>query len=789
MKRLAINNSMIKLKIQHIFSKNIAILSFELLIFSIANIANAQVTGIPTDDKAMLINESTINSPNLEYSPTFYENGIVFISTDNKTHSKIIDQNQKNFKGVSIQIARRGPEGILTAPELFSKKMTSSYNDGPLCFDAENKTVFYSTNNSKKVKSKSGKRCQRILMMNYQNNEWGTPIDLPFNNDEFDNCHPTISIDGNTLYFASNRERGVGGMDLYYVKKEGDSWGTPINLGPEVNTNKNDAFPYIHPNGTLFFASDGREGLGGLDIYYTKMQENEQFSAPQNLGKPYNSEADDFGFIVDIDAKNGYLSSNRTGGNGEDDIYSFTTQNIVAKPVEVIKECTIVLFTAEKTDGKEIDNVNIKVANISDYEIGEVISDNAGNIIKLTAVDSTNILTSVGDGSAIKYTSNAEGRAEVKVKNGKYLVNLTKNGYQNKEVLINGCEDRDEMLVLLEKIGDNTIPLVGNLKNNRGNPIANATVTLTDEASGETQTITTDNQGNYKYNVKPDANYKVSVVKDNYLAASTKISTKDMKKDSKPVPVNIEMAELTNPLPAGKVFQLNNVYYNFNDAALRPDARLDLDPLVSLLKSYPEVEIELSSHTDSRGDKNYNQTLSQKRAESAVKYLTDRGIAANRIKAVGYGEAQPRNRCVDGVKCSEVEHKINRRTEVKITKGGNELDVAIIDKLYSNKNSESSSTDSNSTNPNGNAANNSGSSSSAIVNGEYWVVAGSYQNPKNAEDQLASLTRKGYTPTIVFASDINFYRVLVEKTNSLEVARTILRKLKSQREPAFVLRG
>jgi outer membrane protein OmpA-like peptidoglycan-associated protein len=782
----------------------------------------AQVAEIPTDDKAMIINEATVNSANFEFSPAFYENGIVFISTDKTTKNKFTDKKQKNNKGVSIQIARRSPEGILMAPDIFSQKITSAYNDGPLCFDRENKTMFYSTNNvknGKQIKSKNGRVCQRILMATSEKGEWSNGVDLPFNSDEFDNCHPSISIDGNILYFSSNREGGVGGMDIYMSKKEGDTWGNPVNLGPDINTEKNDVFPFIHANGTLFYASDGKNGLGGYDIFSTKPNEGSVFSKPENIGKPFNSEADDFGLILDSEGKNGYFSSNRAGGKGEDDIYSFRTENVVGKKKDKNTDCKITVYVVEKTDGKEIEAVNVKVMNITDYEIGEVVTDVNGSIIKLTSNDSTNILTSAGKSDVATYQSSNEGKAELKVKNGKYLVNISKNGYQNKQIIVNGCQDRDEILFLMEKVGENTIPLAGVLKGNRGNPIPNATVTLTDEATNETQVITTDNEGKYKYFVKPDANYKISVTKDNFLATSTKFSTKNMKKDAPEIPISLDLAELTSPLPEGKIFQLNNVYYNYNDASLRPDARLDLDPLVALLKAYPEVEIELSSHTDARGKSDYNQSLSQRRAESAVKYLTDRGIAAKRIKAVGYGETQPRNQCRDGVTCTEEQHKINRRTEVKVTKASDDLDISVIDKLYNGNNvaNNNNTTVANSTSKevaptkttsptqnttvNNTTVKNSNTTTSQSTtsvgnssewnpaSGEFWVVAGSYQNAKNADDQAASLSKKGYLPVIIFASDINFYRVLVEKTSNLNDARKLLKTLKSHREPAFVLRN
>ncbi len=788
------------------------IISLSLLLSSCVIFAQ---TEIPMDDKAMIINEATINGTNFEFSPAFFENGIVFIYTDKTTKEKVTDKNQKGNKGVSIQVARRGPEGILAAPELFAQNITSAYNDGPMCFDQENKTMFYSTNNvknGKKMKSKKGIIRQRLVMSTFDGTTWTTPVDLPFNNEEYDNVHPALSADGNVLYFASNRPGGVGGMDIYLVKKNGNTWGEPMNLGADINTEKNDVFPFVHADGTLFYASDGKSGMGGLDVFFSKPNKDGTFMLPKNIGKPYNSAGDDFGLIVDLEGKNGYFSSNRSGGKGEDDIYSFHTDNVIAKE-KGKNNCKLTAYVVEKERGKEVEGASIKIMNISDYEIGEVLTDNSGNIIKLTSNDSTNILTSVKDIEATKIVSNIEGRADLLLQNGKYLLNISKNGYQEKQLLINGCQDRDEILVLLEKLSDNTIPMVGTLRGTRGNPIPNSTVTLTDEKTGETQVIQTDNQGEFKYFVKPNSDYKLSATKDNFLATSMKFNTKNMDKNAPELPIKMEMTELVNTasLPEGKIFQLNNVYYNYNDATLRPDARLDLDPLVALLKTYSDVEIELSSHTDSRGKDTYNQQLSQRRAESVAKYLTDRGIAASRIKAVGYGETQLRNGCRDGVQCDEAQHKINRRTEVKITKSPSDLDVSVVDKYYqgnaannsasTNVLSQSNTTTNNTTETTENTTNSASSTmtSSNTTNsspnayspaaGEYWIVAGSYQNVQNADDQAASLSRKGYVPTIIFAEDIHFYRVLVSRTNSLSDARKLLKVLKAQREPAFALRG
>lgn len=750
----------------------------------------AQPKEIPTHDKVMLLNEQTINTPNLEYSPTFFENGIVFISTSSKSKKKAYDDRMKQ-QTTSIQIARRGTDGVLQKPEVFAAEITTSLNDGPVSFDRTNETIYFSTNfqnkKGKEIKAKNGQTQQKIQSAKFRDGKWQDIEILPFNNVEYSCVHPSLSVDGNALYFSSNKPGGMGGMDLYVSRKTGDTWGEPINLGKEINTEKDEVFPFIHADGTLYFASNNVNTLGGLDIYAAKMK-GDMFHAPNNIGRPFNSADDDFGFILDLEKKNGYFASNRSGGKGSDDIYSFTSEEKLDATKSSDVEKVITFVVADNKNGKDVNDVAIKLYPLSDIEIGDLITDADGNIIKLTSADSTNILSSVSNAEGINIMTDNTGKGQAKLKNGDYLVNVTKDGYHTKQTILNVNDDRSDFMILFEQASEGSIPVTGVLRNNRGNPIANATITLTDENGGEPQVIKTDNKGNYKYYVKPNTNYTLSATKDNHLSTSMRINSKDYANNgAKEIAINMEMSELTTPLPTGKIFQLNNVYYNYNDATLRPDAKKDLDPLVSLLKSYPEVEIELSSHTDSRGRTEYNQQLSQRRAESVVNYLVQKGIAANRVKAMGYGESNLRNRCTDGVTCTESEHQINRRTEVKVTKGGNDLDVLVVDKLYKGPATTNTAEDKgqNSTTTNAEV-----SAQDLVGKGNFWVVAGSFQDQKNADEQLKKIQQKGYSAAkIVFSESIKFYRVIVLETTSIKEALSLYKKLKHQKEAAFILRG
>jgi outer membrane protein OmpA-like peptidoglycan-associated protein len=173
----------------------------------------------------------------------------------------------------------------------------------------------------------------------------------------------------------------------------------------------------------------------------------------------------------------------------------------------------------------------------------------------------------------------------------------------------------------------------------------------------------TDKDGHFKFVLDKEADYSLVARKTNFMAGSAKFTTKGL---TSAAPIN-QTLYLT-PIVLNKAIRIDNIYYDFDKAAIRPDAARELDKLVTMMKENPTIWVELGSHTDSRGNDKYNLRLSQNRAESAVQYIIAKGVEKNRIFAKGYGETVPVNGCVNGVNCSEAEHQLNRRTEIKIIK-------------------------------------------------------------------------------------------------------------------------
>ncbi|MEM1118913.1 MAG: hypothetical protein AAGJ18_00605, partial [Bacteroidota bacterium] len=266
-------------------------------------------------------NEKTINSDALEFSPAFYENGIVFISdTETGLNNDRYTDDKIDRKTVSIFLARRNEEGVLKKAIPFAEELTTRWHEGPITFNKTNDKVYFSRNDfldGQVAKASDGIVKQMIISADMANGKWANERRLPFNNPEYDFFHPSINVDDNVLYFASNRPGGYGGTDIWKVEKTATGWGEPINLGPGVNTPNTEGFPFIHADGTLFFSSKGHDSSGGFDVYFSKPYQG-QYTSPVNLGTKFNSNKDDIGFIIDRDKRNGYLSSDRDGGSGQD---------------------------------------------------------------------------------------------------------------------------------------------------------------------------------------------------------------------------------------------------------------------------------------------------------------------------------------------------------------------------------------------------------------------------------------------------------------------------------------
>ena len=321
------------------------------------------------------IENAGVNSEYSDYGPAYMGTKVVFASArDTGNFSKRkhtwTGQNFTNLYGADLT-----EDGALGKVDKYGKKLNSKFHESTPAFTKDGKTVYFTRNNFLDKRGYDGQKVTllKIYKATLVEDKWTDITELPFNSDNFQTAHPALSPDGKTMYFASDREGSIGKSDIFKVKiNEDGSFGEPINLGPTVNTEGRETFPFVTAKNELYFASDGQPGIGGLDIFIAQIKEDGSIKEALNIGEEANSPKDDFALIINTDNNKGFLSSNRDGGNGSDDIYKFVEK----KPIW----CKQILFGVITDEDTKLPLANVKVT-LSDEKfnkIKEVITDATG---------------------------------------------------------------------------------------------------------------------------------------------------------------------------------------------------------------------------------------------------------------------------------------------------------------------------------------------------------------------------------------------------------------------------
>lgn len=730
--------------------------------------------------KLSVKNEESINTDGIDFSPSFYEDGIVFISSKMDAKAKPKAKGAPKGKSyVTIMRSTRDMEGALAAPQLFAQELIGSYNEGPVCFDRTGETVYFSANVSQKKgkKNKASKKGQ-IKMALYSatrvGGKWSEPVQLPFSTGEFDDMHPAISIDGDMLIFASNREGGQGKMDLWASYKVGDAWGAPVNLST-VNSASDEAFPFIHADNTLYFASDVAGGSGGLDLYFVVHDGDKHWTTPVNMGQPFNTSGDDFGLIVDLNKINGYYSSSGSGGKGQDDIFSFYTENgnlddfLLQQNRIADRMLDLQVTVLDRKTYQPLSMAEVKLLNYDQHNV--IGRDEEGNYITIQEEDGKDVLRPGTPDPGIEGETDRRGFYTTDVRAGNYAITVSKDGYQPKQLRVPITKPGNNLEILMDRgAPDGQVRWSASVFNTVTNaPMSGTTMVITNQRTGKKDTLVTDANGIVDHYLDPNTKYKVDLYQGKRIIGTTEINTTGYDGANQILMQNISVA----PFLSGDVVDLPNIYYNFNDAKLRPDARKDLRMLAALLKQQPDVTVELASHTDCRGSAAYNQDLSQRRANGVVDYLVAQGVSRDRLKPVGYGESQPRNKCVDGVPCTEAEHAQNRRTEMRVLTGGAGNAIVRVDGRLPGSTGGVGTT--------GNVQ------VSPADNAEYHVVAGSFLMPERAENHLRTVQSGGFPDAaIVRFPNSEFYSISVGSFSTRKEAFQLKKALNRAKFEAFV---
>jgi tetratricopeptide (TPR) repeat protein len=342
-------------------------------------------TDFPDYYKALSVNAGRwkiktidINSAQEDFSPAYYKNKIVFSSSRKKTKmiSKTWNGTKLPFIDLYVVDSVEGQlsEKVTEFPAFFNDK----FHDGPASFTKNGKLMFFTRNNYDSNSGEGTKKLQ-LFYSEYLDEKWSEPRGFVFNSPEYSTGHPSVSEDGKTIYFVSDMPGGQGGTDLYKIVYGSDSaWSKPFNMGKSINTEGNEMFPFFHESGILYFSSNGHVGLGGLDLFQTDLKGD---TTIENLGFPINDRFDDFGLIMNSTQSNGYFSSNREGGLGFDDIYSFTYDKpadvsevlveVTKKPEEIISPNDSVMIDSTHSDN--LDKLNASRLNdASEADLGRV---------------------------------------------------------------------------------------------------------------------------------------------------------------------------------------------------------------------------------------------------------------------------------------------------------------------------------------------------------------------------------------------------------------------------------
>lgn len=294
------------------------------------------------DSSSIRVTPFPHNSAFSDFSPAYYKSDSVIVFASSRGTGKI-DELWSHAPFLDLFISEKKDTGY-TAPAPLPGNVNKEFHEGPLVLDSTGTIMYFTRNNyiRRKKKGEEGIMKLKVFKAQFKDGKWTEVSDLPFNSDEYSVGHPTLSPDGKYLFFASDmpHENAQGGQDLYYLEITSSGYEPPVNLGTGINTKGDEVFPFMHKNGTLFFASDSYEGFGGLDIYSAAKGSDGKWGSVTNFGYPVNSSRDDFGLIYNKTFDGGLFSSNRAGGAGSDDIYMFDKKNVVILAGKVVDKKT-----------------------------------------------------------------------------------------------------------------------------------------------------------------------------------------------------------------------------------------------------------------------------------------------------------------------------------------------------------------------------------------------------------------------------------------------------------------
>ncbi|MFM2269107.1 MAG: hypothetical protein RL757_2548 [Bacteroidota bacterium] len=573
---------------------------------------------------------NVLNSPSEEYSPALAPDGSLYFVAYRSDEVITLNGKEGDYHAKIFRTKRNEKASKWDEPEALGAEVNRpGVNQGNVAFSRDGNVMYFT-----RVELDGNNLSQSKIFYSVKaGNQWGAAQEVAGINGEFIAKQPSMGeLYGKTvLFFVSNMEGTKGGFDIFYAERKDDgSFAAPVNLGTGINTVGDEETPY-YSNGKLYFSSTGHAGIGGFDIFQSAWN-GSAWAEPKNMGKPFNSSADDKSYSADADG-NGFVVSNRAGGRSLksktccDDIWVISVPPI---------EATLKVIALE--DGKK-----------------------SSGGVKFRLLEST---TKIGENEGADYESPL-------AREKSYTVIASKEGFYGDTIRFTtvglAASQMFSKEVKLRAIPP-AIPIIVTLMATNKKSYSDLTYTLIDK--GSKKTVATGKGAAYNTKLERNVEYMLIGSKDGYISDTVAFNTNGIMATT----TITKMVAPRRTIRNSEKIVINNIFYAYNSADITfEEAKRALDYVNEIMVKNPTIVIELGSHTDSRGKDDYNMNLSQRRAESAKQYLLSRGISPDRIVAKGYGETQIINQCQNGVKCSDDEHQQNRRTEFQIIAGPKEI--------------------------------------------------------------------------------------------------------------------
>jgi outer membrane protein OmpA-like peptidoglycan-associated protein/tetratricopeptide (TPR) repeat protein len=563
------------------------------------------------------------NSIYSDFAPIYYKGKLIFSSgrQSKDYRDDTYDWNGEYFLDLFLYDENRDVNNQVVR---FGNSIGSKFHEGAISFSADYKKFFFTRSNYYKGKLKrdsKGANNLKIFIAEEINGHWKVNAEFPYNSDDYSVGHPSLSHDGKVLYFVSNMPGGFGGTDIYKCSFIDGEWSRPKNLGDRVNTKGDEMFPYFNSRNSLFFSSNGRAGKGGLDLYVVNTDGGD-FEAG-HLGSPLNSSGDDFSLVMHNEGRVGYFASNRSGGVGEDDIYSFKIE--------------------------QNNRINI------------VVQDSLGN----NFVTPDLITVVQPEGVDVKYDE-VEKKFSFDIK-----------GEQSFRTLIQKYSYTPIDTVLYSHILDSEKTYHFKMKRSHDTPNTNVNFLTKDKATGEfvildvLQIVEPEiidlhpelGVGNYEVKLQNNLNYRVFAKKDGYYALDFKFFCTDTIANMSHL-LEMKLMPEENIKNEYLPDDLASVYFDFDKADVKTEAFNNINKVVDLLKQNNQLMVTLVARTDTRGTSEYNDALAFRRASATREFFVKEGISVERVVILALGETSPFDR-IEGQTLKDW-YRINRCVDFEL---------------------------------------------------------------------------------------------------------------------------